>query len=317
MVVCPTMLAAAVVPVWMTLKKFELSVLSRILLRFVPSTPISSTFGVSSARAVTACGMAAVALRRRVFRSRSSRTAASAANITGAWVGGESGAGAAPGCSSEDTTSETTLMRVGFFFGALGVPMDRRESAGADDSTSSESSWCFEARAVSDQVAPCRSAELRRTDLLDESWSRPGLFPAVSASAEDSSADFLPRLTGPADGEDALADDDEPLVADAFDGPAEATPGEEPRAIPTPRVIANAPTRPMCLAYPMGCPFDEPRPRWRGGDQYGSAGPVGGPPRARLGGDRNTNSLVIGCWCRGRIAVPHFPVNLVGRKLRH
>ncbi len=96
-VVCPAMLAAAVVPPWITLKKLALVGSASTLLRFVPSTPISSTFGVSSASTVIACGDGVVALRRRVFRSISSRSAARAASITGAWIGGDSGLGSTSG----------------------------------------------------------------------------------------------------------------------------------------------------------------------------------------------------------------------------
>jgi hypothetical protein len=44
--------------------------------------------------------------------------------------------------------------------------------------------------------------------------------------------------------------DEEPPVAER-DGSAYAIPGVVTMATPTPRVTANAPTRPMCLAYPM------------------------------------------------------------------
>jgi len=55
--------------------------------------------------------------------------------------------------------------------------------------------------------------------------------------------------------EDESSDDaDEPP-----DGTAYARPGVVATATPTPSVTANAPTRPMCLAYPMTVPSVHPR----------------------------------------------------------
>lgn len=54
-VVCPAMLAAAVVPLWISSKKLALAGSASTLLRFAPSTPMSRTFGDGSASSVTAC----------------------------------------------------------------------------------------------------------------------------------------------------------------------------------------------------------------------------------------------------------------------
>ena len=53
----------------------------------------------------------------------------------------------------------------------------------------------------------------------------------------------------PVDADDDLAVDEEsPVDADEPDRSAYAMPGVVAMATPTPRVTANAPTRPMCLA---------------------------------------------------------------------
>ena len=53
----------------------------------------------------------------------------------------------------------------------------------------------------------------------------------------------------PVDVDDDLAVDEEsPVDVDEPDGSAYAMPGVVAMATPTPRVTANAPTRPMCLA---------------------------------------------------------------------
>src|SRR5690242_18166901 len=86
MVVCPTILVGAVELVLIRLKKLTLAGSASTRLRLVPSTPMTNTFGVSTA-AMPTCGPL-VTLRRKVLRSSSSRTAASAANAAGASTGG-------------------------------------------------------------------------------------------------------------------------------------------------------------------------------------------------------------------------------------
>lgn len=89
MVVCPTMLAGAVVPPCINSKKWALAGSASTRLRLVPSTPITSTLGVVSATVETDCGAAAL-VGLSVLRSNSSRTAARA-TITDVELSGDTG----------------------------------------------------------------------------------------------------------------------------------------------------------------------------------------------------------------------------------
>ncbi|WP_457147277.1 hypothetical protein [Mycobacterium sp. URHB0021] len=92
--------------------------------------------------------------------------------------------------------------------------------------------------------------------LADDAFGDGGVEADPDADVDE---DLLDDEEWPVDDEDAAEDspaddvpvaDDEPPVDDP-DGSAYAMPGVVAMATPTPRVTANAPTRPMCLAYPM------------------------------------------------------------------
>ena len=108
-VVCPTMLAAAVVPVCIRLKKFVFAALARILDRLVPSTPISRTFGVSSGSDKSPAGQRHSRCRPALLRCVSVVTAAS--TVRAAVVcSGETGSDVEP--SSEGASSLTAATMV-------------------------------------------------------------------------------------------------------------------------------------------------------------------------------------------------------------
>jgi hypothetical protein len=80
------------------------------------------------------------------------------------------------------------------------------------------------------------------TSEADESVLSDPSVDAASAPAEDVPAEDVPV------DEDVADDEESPVDVDETDGSAYAMPGVVAMATPTPRVTANAPTRPMCLA---------------------------------------------------------------------
>jgi len=86
--------------------------------------------------------------------------------------------------------------------------------------------------------------------------------PVDSAPPDDAEADDpVPDDGAPPAEESPAADDDEPESA----GWAKAIPGVLATAAPTPNATANAPTRPICLAYPMMVSLLKPAPHQRTG----------------------------------------------------
>ena len=102
-------------------------------------------------------------------------------------------------------------------------------------------------------------------DDVDENVGEDGEFEGVADA--DAEVDIWGRLEGSFSSMDDAADelgesDDEELDGElASDGSASATPGVVATAAPTPRAIANAPTRPTYLTQ-LWCPINAPG--WRG-----------------------------------------------------
>jgi hypothetical protein len=97
------------------------------------------------------------------------------------------------------------------------------------------------------------------SSVADEAVSSAASVSAVSVAVEDVfvgddvDEDLVVEEESPADAEEeSLGGGDE------SDGSAYAMPGVVAMATPTPSVTANAPTRPMCLAYPMTVPLVHP-----------------------------------------------------------
>ncbi len=131
------------------------------------------------------------------------------------------------------------------------VESDGDSGSGADESVSSDASV--------EDASPLADGAF--DDVFDDE--------DVEADPDaDVEADLLDDEESPVDDEGADDDwpvDDVPLVdeeppVDDPDGSAYAMPGVVAMATPTPRVTANAPTRPMCLAYPMTVPLDREWP---------------------------------------------------------
>lgn len=221
MVVCPTMLVGAVELVLMSLKKLTLAGSASTRLRLVPSTPMTNTFGVST-EVTPICGPL-VALRRKVLRSSSSRTAPNAAKAAGASAGGVFGC-------------EFTSGAAGF----TGRVMSRT-SGSAVRVASADNGLVLAVRVVVVRAGDAPSASelpVARVGLADFRSLRPGDFESddTPAPEEPEAEDDAPAL----DELEELLDEDSPVSANADGADASAT--------PTPRVTAKAPIRPMCLA---------------------------------------------------------------------
>ena len=189
MVVCPAMLAGAVVPSWIRPKKLVFARSASTLLRFVPSTPMTRTFGEVSASSSISGG--ATALLRSAARSDSSRAPASVANAIGSTAGeGASGAGCGAGCSiATSATSDTGMFGASVAFDDVATTSPTASSV-PRSSSDSVSSPTPAAPSSAASTSPARSSarSSERSAPGSESSSAPEPSSASKSPSDPSSS---------------------------------------------------------------------------------------------------------------------------------